>query len=189
MLVNRETKSRAQNEQKDRRRDQLRLPLECKKCPRHETGAPCPPWRVGDCLHHILVGEKRIARYAELGEQALDLGLVGARIGIDLRSGGLIEDAFDKTRAPGIGVVESSFFGLEFAPGHIEPLQGFARGGPRIARGARRFCRESWKRPGKARMKRAGKSRGRMALDMDGIDPKSDDFADSGRSRSGRAGA
>ncbi len=36
-------------------------------------------------------------------------------------------------------------------------------------------------------MKRAGKSRGRMAIEMGGIDPKSDDFADIGRLRDGRA--
>jgi hypothetical protein len=59
-------------------------------------------------LHHILVGQKRIAGDAELGEKALDPGLVGARIGIDPRSGCLIEDALGKPRASGTcGVAEA----------------------------------------------------------------------------------
>ena len=59
-----------------------------------------------------------------------------------------------------------------------QPLQGFARGGLRIARGMRGLGRERGIGPGKARMERPGQSRGRSAGNITGIEPKRDDCAD-----------
>ncbi len=186
LLVKSNAKTGAGKEQKNRRRDQLSLPFESKKSPQREAGAPRRTVRAGDGPGHILKGKERITGNAEPEEKTFYPGPVDACIGIDLRSGGFIENGLGQTCAAGAGLGERMFFSLEFAAGHVKPLQGFARGGTRIPRGTRGLGRNGRIGSGKTGMERTGESRGRIAGNIGGIDVKRDNFAEIRRSRSSR---
>ena len=74
--------------------------------------------------------------------------------------------------------------GLEFAAGRVKPLHGFARGRTWITRSPCCLGRERRIGSGEACMERPGKSRGRIAGNLGGVDMNGDNIADIRRSRS-----
>ena len=82
----------ADGHQDDGRDDELRLTPEA---PKRAQGQPDRAARSGDELHEILIAADRVAQNAERVQSGLDPGPVGTGIGIDLASGGLVEDRLD----------------------------------------------------------------------------------------------
>ncbi len=139
------------DENEDRRRDEKpRLALEGPKRPQRRAGARRAAARFGNVANHGLIILNGIAGNAEALEPALDLGAIGAGVGIDLRARLLEQNRLREPGAARFDFGEILPFRIEPAAADIELLGRLARHDVRIADGMRRLPRQFREKPRQA---------------------------------------